>query len=191
MVSSAGRKVAVVTGGTAGVGRAAVIEFARNGYDVAILARGKAGLAGAVGRGRERLGGTALGVPTDVADDAAVDAAAERVETELGEIDVWVNVAFVGSLAFSWDTGMEEFRRMTEVTYYGQVYGTLAALSSHAAPQSRRDHQRRLGDGLPVDPAAVDLLRRQARDQGLHRVGDVRARAEKSRSSSAWCSYPG
>jgi short-subunit dehydrogenase len=62
--------------------------------------------------------------------------AAERVESELGEIDVWVNVAFVGSLAFSWDTSMEEFRRMTEVTYYGQVHGTQAALQ-HMRPRNR------------------------------------------------------
>ncbi|HET6877742.1 MAG TPA: SDR family oxidoreductase [Jatrophihabitans sp.] len=127
MATESGRKVAVVTGGTAGVGRAAVAEFARKGYDVAILARGQAGLDGAVIEA-EKLGGRALAVPTDVADDAAVEAAAERIEQELGEIDVWVNVAFVGSLAYSWDTSMEEFRRMTEVTYFGQVHGTLAAL---------------------------------------------------------------
>jgi NAD(P)-dependent dehydrogenase (short-subunit alcohol dehydrogenase family) len=127
MASSSGRKVAVVTGGTAGVGRAAVAEFARKGYDVAILARGQAGLDGAVTE-VEKEGGRGLGVPTDVADDEAVESAAQRIEDELGEIDVWVNVAFVGSLAYSWDTTMEEFRRMTEVTYYGQVHGTLAAL---------------------------------------------------------------
>lgn len=117
----------MVTGGTAGVGRAAVIEFARKGYDVGVLARGQAGLDAAVGD-VEKLGGRAVGVPTDVADEDAVEAAAQRVEEELGQIDVWVNVAFVGSLAYSWDTSMEEFRRMTEVTYYGQVHGTLAAL---------------------------------------------------------------
>ncbi len=127
-MDSSGRKVAVVTGGSAGVGRATVVEFAKNGYDVAILARGQAGLDGAASD-VERHGGRALGIPTDVADEAAVESAAERVERELGEIDVWVNVAFVGSLAFSWDTEMAEFRRMTEVTYYGQVHGTMAALS--------------------------------------------------------------
>jgi NAD(P)-dependent dehydrogenase (short-subunit alcohol dehydrogenase family) len=120
-------KVAVVTGGTAGVGRAVVRELAEAGYDVAVLARGQAGLDGAVhdieGRGRR-----GLAIPTDVADHAAVEEAAERVESELGEIDAWVNVAFSGSLAFFWDTTMEEFRRMTEVTYFGQVYGTRAAL---------------------------------------------------------------
>jgi NAD(P)-dependent dehydrogenase (short-subunit alcohol dehydrogenase family) len=120
-------KVAVITGGTAGVGRAAVREFARRGYDVAILARGAAGLKGAAedvkGAGRR-----ALPLPVDVADAEAVRQAAETIEEDLGEISVWVNVAFTGSLAYFWDTSTEEFRRMTEVTYYGQVHGTLMAL---------------------------------------------------------------
>ncbi len=67
-------------------------------------------------------------ISVDVADYEAVERAATQVEAELGEIGVWVNVAFAGSLAFSWDTAVEEFRRITEVTYYGQVHGTLAAL---------------------------------------------------------------
>jgi NAD(P)-dependent dehydrogenase (short-subunit alcohol dehydrogenase family) len=124
---AAGRRVAVVTGGTAGVGRAAVRELARKGYDVAIVARGAAGLDGAAADVRS-AGQLALQVKTDVADHEAVRRAAAQVEAELGTIDLWVNVAFVGSLAFAWDTTVEEFRRMTEVTYFGQVYGTLAAL---------------------------------------------------------------
>lgn len=127
MATDAGRKVAVVTGGTAGVGRATVRELARRGYDVAILARGAAGLQGAAADVR-KAGGQALPVPADVADYEAVRQAAAQAESELGEIDLWVNVAFAGSLAFAWDTSIEEFRRMTEVTYYGQVHGTLAAL---------------------------------------------------------------
>jgi NAD(P)-dependent dehydrogenase (short-subunit alcohol dehydrogenase family) len=122
------RKVAVVTGGSAGVGRATVKELASAGYDVAILARGAAGLQGAAGDVRA-AGRNALTIAVDVADHEAVERAATQVEAEMGEIDVWVNVAFVGSLAFAWDTSMEEFRRMTEVTYYGQVHGTLAALA--------------------------------------------------------------
>ncbi|MFL6148070.1 MAG: SDR family oxidoreductase [Pseudonocardiaceae bacterium] len=122
-----GRKVAVVTGGSAGVGRATVREFAARGYDVAILARGGTGLDGAAADVRSH-GGRALPLAVDVADDEAVEGATSRIESELGEIDVWVNVAFVGSLAFSWDTSVAEFRRITEVTYYGQVHGTLAAL---------------------------------------------------------------
>jgi len=121
------RKVAVVTGGTAGVGRATVREFARRGYDVAILARGAAGLKGAAGDVQE-AGGRALPLAVDVADAEAVSQAAANIESELGEISVWVNVAFIGALTYSWDTSLEEFRRMTEVTYYGQVYGTLTAL---------------------------------------------------------------
>jgi NAD(P)-dependent dehydrogenase (short-subunit alcohol dehydrogenase family) len=119
--------VVVVTGGTAGVGRAVVREFAGAGYDVAVLARGRAGLDGAVAD-VQAAGRRGLAVPTDVADHEAMEAAAAQVEQELGEIDVWVNVAFAGSLAFFWDTSMEEFRRMTEVTYFGQVYGTEVAL---------------------------------------------------------------
>jgi len=127
MLSEPGRKIAVVTGGTAGAGRATVRELASRGYDVAILARGAAGLEAAAGEVRA-AGGRALPVAADVADQEAVRQAASRVEAELGAIDVWVNAAFSGSLAFSWDTSMDEWRRMTDVTYYGQVHGTLAAL---------------------------------------------------------------
>jgi len=127
MTSATGRKIVVVTGGSAGVGRATVQAFAAAGYDVAILARGQAGLDGAT-KDVAAAGADALAIVTDVSDPDAVERAADQVETELGAIDVWVNVAFSGSLAFSWDTSKEEFRRMTEVTYYGQVYGTQAAL---------------------------------------------------------------
>jgi NAD(P)-dependent dehydrogenase (short-subunit alcohol dehydrogenase family) len=127
MAGSNERKVAVVTGGTAGVGRATVQAFARHGYDVAVLARGQAGLDAAV-HDVQTAGGRAIAIPTDVADDEAVQTAARRIEQELGEIDVWVNVAFVGSLAFFWDTTPEEYQRITDVTYMGQVNGTRAAL---------------------------------------------------------------
>jgi NAD(P)-dependent dehydrogenase (short-subunit alcohol dehydrogenase family) len=121
------RKVAVVTGGTAGVGRATVREFAHRGYDVAILARGRAGLEGAVSD-IQAAGTTPLAIATNVADHDAVQSAADRIERELGEINVWVNVAFVGSLAFFWDTSPDEYRTMTDITYMGQVNGTRAAL---------------------------------------------------------------
>lgn len=120
-------EVAVVTGGSAGIGRAAVRELAAGGYDVAVLARGAAGLD-AVAEDVRQAGRRALTIATDVADPDAVDAAADRVEAELGPIDVWVNCAFAGSLAFFWDTSVDDFRRITDVTYYGQVYGTRAAL---------------------------------------------------------------
>jgi NAD(P)-dependent dehydrogenase (short-subunit alcohol dehydrogenase family) len=117
------------------VGRATVRAFAASGYDVAVLARGQAGLEAAT-KDVRAAGGRGLGIPTDVADHNAVEQAAKTVEEDLGEIDVWVNVAFCGSLAYSWDTSVAEFRRMTEVTYFGQVNGTQAALR-HMRPRNR------------------------------------------------------
>jgi NAD(P)-dependent dehydrogenase (short-subunit alcohol dehydrogenase family) len=121
------RKVAVVTGGSAGVGRATALELARRGYDVAVLARGRAGLDGAVAD-IERLGARGLALEADVADFDAVLRAAKEAEDQLGPIDVWVNDAM--TTVFSWigDVGPEEFKRATEVTYLGQVHGTMAAL---------------------------------------------------------------
>ena len=119
--------IAVVTGGSAGVGRATVREFARRGYDVAVLARGEAGIAGAVAE-VEQAGRRGLGISVDVADAAAVEQAADRVERELGPIDVWVNNAFAGFLARFVDVTPAEFQRVTEVTYLGYVHGTRAAL---------------------------------------------------------------
>jgi len=121
-------RVVVVTGGTAGVGRATVREFAAAGYDVAVLARGAAGLA-ATKAEVEAAGRRCLTVTCDVADGAAVDRAAARVEAELGPIEVWVNNAFVGALSWFWDTTPEEFDRITAVTYGGQVHGMRAALA--------------------------------------------------------------
>jgi NAD(P)-dependent dehydrogenase (short-subunit alcohol dehydrogenase family) len=105
-----------------------VRELSRRGYDVAILARGRAGLDGAAADVRSH-GRRALAIACDVSDGAAVESAADQVEQELGEIDVWVNNAFVGSLAFFWDTSPDEYRRMTDVTYMGQVNGTRSALA--------------------------------------------------------------
>ena len=122
------RRIVVVTGGSAGVGRAVVREFAAHGYDVAILARGEAGLAAAAAD-VEASGGRALPIETDVAVLEQVEAAAARVESELGPIDVWVNVAFVGALRFFWDTDDAVYRRITDVTYFGFVNGTRVALS--------------------------------------------------------------
>ncbi|HYH30622.1 MAG TPA: SDR family oxidoreductase, partial [Pseudonocardia sp.] len=131
----AGYPVAVVTGGSAGVGRAVVREFAVQGYDVALLARGEDGLAAAVAE-VEKAGRRALAVPTDVADPDAVDAAARTVEAELGPIDVWVNDAFTGSITFFDEVAADEYRRITEVTYLGFVNGTRAALR-HMTPRQR------------------------------------------------------
>ena len=121
------RRIAVVTGGSAGVGRAVVRELAAHGWDVAVLARGQAGLDAAV-KDVGAAGGRGLAVPTDVADLQQVREAAERVERELGPIDLWVNDAFAGNLRYFWDTPEDEYRRITEVTYFGQVNGTRVAL---------------------------------------------------------------
>ena len=120
--------VVVVTGGTAGIGRATVREFARQGYDVAILARGKDGLEAAK-REVEAMGQRALAIPTDVAQWSMVEDAAETIERELGPINVWVNNAFAGIFSRFIDVSPEEYERVTQVTYIGQVNGTRAALA--------------------------------------------------------------
>jgi NADP-dependent 3-hydroxy acid dehydrogenase YdfG len=121
-------QVVVITGASAGVGRATAVAFARKGATVALLARGEAGLE-AARRDVERAGGRALAIPTDVADADQVEAAADRVESELGPIDVWVNVAMTAILAEVRRTRPEEYRRVVEVTFLGSVYGVMAALS--------------------------------------------------------------
>jgi len=128
-------EVVVVTGATKGVGRAVAERFAREGARIALLARGREGLAGTVAA-VERLGGKALPLPTDVADFDAVDAAASAAEEALGPIDVWVNDAMTTVFAFFEDIEPDEFRRATEVTYLGAVWGTKAAL----ARMLPRDH---------------------------------------------------
>jgi NAD(P)-dependent dehydrogenase (short-subunit alcohol dehydrogenase family) len=122
-----GREVVVVTGASAGVGRAVVREFARHGADVGLLARGEDGLAGAK-RDVEAAGGRAVVVPTDVSDHGAVERAAEEVERTLGPIDVWVNDAMLSVFSPVKEMEAEEYRRVTEVTYLGVVYGTQSAL---------------------------------------------------------------
>lgn len=117
----------VITGASAGVGRATVRKFAREGARIGLLARGVDGLKAAQ-REVERLGGKALMIPTDVANAEQVEAAAETIEAELGEIDIWVNNAMTSVFSPVKKMMAEEFRRVTEVTYLGYVYGTLAAL---------------------------------------------------------------
>jgi NAD(P)-dependent dehydrogenase (short-subunit alcohol dehydrogenase family) len=134
-MSEANSPIAVVTGGTAGIGRATVREFARNGYDVAILARGQDGLD-ATRREVDEMGRRALAISTDVADWKAVEAAAGQIERELGSIDVWVNNAFAGIFSRFMDVTPEEYERVTQVTYLGQVNGTRAALK-HMLPRDK------------------------------------------------------
>ena len=119
--------VVVVTGASAGVGRATAIEFGRHGYCVGLIARGHDGLHGA-SREVKAAGGHPLVLPADVADADAVFAAAARAVSAFGRIDVWVNDAMATVFSPVEAITPEEFRRVTEVTYLGQVYGTMAAL---------------------------------------------------------------
>lgn len=122
-----GPLIVVVTGASAGVGRAVVREFARHGAWIGLIARSHDGLE-AARREVVAAGGRALVLPTDVASAEQVEAAAESVERRLGPIDVWVNNAMASILSPAVKIPAEEFRRVTEVTYLGYVYGTLAAL---------------------------------------------------------------
>jgi NAD(P)-dependent dehydrogenase (short-subunit alcohol dehydrogenase family) len=121
------RRVVVVTGASAGVGRATARALARRGDAVGLLARGKDGLKAAATE-VEDAGGRPLVLPVDVADHRAVEDAAEAAERELGPIDVWINNAMTSVFAPFWDIEADEFRRVTEVTYLGVVNGTRAAL---------------------------------------------------------------
>jgi NAD(P)-dependent dehydrogenase (short-subunit alcohol dehydrogenase family) len=124
--SGTGRTV-VVTGASGGIGRATAAAFGGRGDAVALVARGEQGLAGARSE-VEALGGTAAAYPVDVADWKALDDVASRIEDELGEIDVWVNVAFSSVFATFVDIEPDEFQRVTEVSYLGYVNGTRSAL---------------------------------------------------------------
>lgn len=120
-------EIVVVTGASAGVGRATVKAFAQRGAHLGLLARGHDGLEGAR-RDVESAGGKALPLPTDVADPKQVEAAAQAVEEKLGPIDIWVNDAMTTIFSPFKEITAEEFKRATEVTYLGAVYGTMAAL---------------------------------------------------------------
>jgi NAD(P)-dependent dehydrogenase (short-subunit alcohol dehydrogenase family) len=120
-------EIVVITGASAGVGRATVRAFARRGAHIGLLARGRDGLE-AARQDVAALGGKALVLPTDVADADQVEAAAAAVEAQLGPIDIWINNAMVSVFSPIKEMTPAEFRRVTEVTYLGCVYGTLAAL---------------------------------------------------------------
>lgn len=121
------RRVAVVTGASAGVGRAVVPELARRGFDVGLVARGHAGLSAAAEE-VEAAGGRALVLPADVSRFDEVRQATAAAERELGPIDVWVNDAMTTIFAPIWKVEPDDFRRALEVTFLGQVWGTKAAL---------------------------------------------------------------
>jgi NAD(P)-dependent dehydrogenase (short-subunit alcohol dehydrogenase family) len=121
------RRVVAVTGASGGVGRAVVQEFAKRGDSIALLARGEVGLSAAAAE-VSAAGATPMVVPVDVADHSQVEEAVARIENELGPIDVWVNSAFTSVFAPVAEISPEELKRVTEVTYLGNVYGTMAVL---------------------------------------------------------------
>ncbi len=120
--------VVAVTGASSGVGRATAQAFAREGATVGLIARGREALAATAAEVRS-LGGQPVVLECDVADPRALEAAAGELEERHGEIEVWVNNAMASVFAPTWEITAEEFRRVTEVTYLGVVYGTLCALS--------------------------------------------------------------
>lgn len=120
-------EVVVVTGASAGVGRAIAQRFARDGARLVLIARGATGLEGAK-RDVERLGGEAVTVGADVADAAALERAAQTAEDNFGAIDIWINNAMVSVFAPAHEITPAEYKRVAEVTFLGQVYGALAAL---------------------------------------------------------------
>jgi NAD(P)-dependent dehydrogenase (short-subunit alcohol dehydrogenase family) len=121
------KDVVVVTGASAGVGRATVRRFAQQGARIGLIARGIDGLE-ATRREVEQLGGEALVLPADVADAQAIERAADEVEERLGPIDIWINNAMASVFSPILEMRPEEYRRVTEVTYLGYVHGTIAAL---------------------------------------------------------------
>jgi len=136
--------VIAITGASAGVGRATVRRFARDGARIGLIARGEERLQAAA-REVEQLGGEALVLPLDVADSDALEYAAGKIEERFGPLDVWVNNAMATVFAPVRDTTPDEFRRSTEVTYLGAVWGTMAAL--------RRMHARDRGTIVQVGSA--------------------------------------
>ena len=142
----------VITGASAGIGRATAELFGRRGANVVLLARGVDGLREAA-RAVEDAGGSALEISTDVSDFQAVDDAAAMAETSFGPIDIWVNVAFTSVFAPFWEIKPDEFRRVTEVSYLGFVHGTMAAL----ARMRPRDHGTIVQVGSALGYRAIPL----------------------------------
>jgi NAD(P)-dependent dehydrogenase (short-subunit alcohol dehydrogenase family) len=180
--SGSASQVVVVTGASGGIGRAVAEAYGRRGARVALLARGQTGLDAAAAE-VARLGGRPLVVPVDTADADAVEAAAARVEEELGPIDVWVNVAFTSVFAPFDEITPEEFKRVTEVTYLGYVYATRAALLR----MKPRDHGTivQVGStlayrGIPLQSAycgakhAIQGFHESLRCELLHQHSNVR-----------------
>jgi NAD(P)-dependent dehydrogenase (short-subunit alcohol dehydrogenase family) len=174
-------EVVVVTGASAGLGRATAVSFAKRGARLGLLARGREGLEGAK-REVESAGGKALAIPTDVSNSDAVEAAAQQVEEKLGPMDVWVNNAMVSVFSPTEQMTPEEYKRVTEVNYLGTVYGTLAALK-HMQPRNR-GHIVQVGSalayrGIPLQSAycgakhAIQGFTESLRSELLHDRSNV------------------
>ena len=152
MRTKASPEVVVLTGASGGVGRAIAHAFAKRGARLALLARGEPALRD-VEREVHELGGEALVLPTDVADAEQVEAAAVAAEGHFGPIDIWINDAMATVFAKAVDTDPAEFKRATEVTYLGTVYGTMAALRRMTA----RDHGKIVQVGSALSYRAIPL----------------------------------
>ena len=163
-------RIAVVTGASAGVGRATAVALAAHGFDVALIARGQGGLEAAA-KEVESAGRRVLVCPLDVADHDAVDAAATRIESELGPIAVWVNDAMTTVFSPFSEIEPADFTRALEVTFLGQVWGTRAALARMRERERGHDRQRRVRTRLHRHPAPVALLRVEVRVPWVLRVG--------------------
>ncbi|MGI8449582.1 MAG: SDR family oxidoreductase [Streptosporangiaceae bacterium] len=146
------QRVVVVTGASAGIARAAAVQFGARGDKVALIARGVAGLDGAR-KEVENAGGQALAIPADVADYGQVEAAAAQAEDAFGPIDVWVNVAFTSVFAPFMQITAEKFKRVNEVSYLGFVYGTRVAL----ARMVPRDHGTIVQVGSTLGDRSIPL----------------------------------
>ena len=145
-------KIVAVTGASGGIGRATARAFAARGDTVVLMARGQKGLDGAAEDFR-RAGGTPVVIPLDTADHEAVFAAVALIESEVGEIDVWVNVAFTAIFSRFWHVAPEEYKRATEVSYLGYVYATRAVLE----PMMRRDRGTIVQVGSALAYRAIPL----------------------------------
>jgi NAD(P)-dependent dehydrogenase (short-subunit alcohol dehydrogenase family) len=142
----------LITGASAGIARATAARYGRRQANVALLARGRAGLEAAAADVRAG-GGTPLVLQADVADPAAVQAAASSAEAEFGPLDVWINVAFTSVFAPFAEISAEEFKRVTEVSYLGFVYGTMAALRR----MRPRDHGTIVQVGSALSERSIPL----------------------------------
>lgn len=180
------RPVAVVTGASAGVGRATARAFAERGFDLGLLARGSAGLEGAANEVAS-CGSRALLAPVDISEFDEVDAAAARIEEELGSIDVWINDAMTTVFAPLAQTRPADFRRAVDVTFLGQVWGTIAALSR----MRPRDRGTILNVGSALSfvgiPSSPPTARRSSPAEGSSsRLGPSSSMTEAA-SGCPWC----